>query len=175
METYKFQEAYNCIFMRWVAGYLNDIEVVAFLLNAKGVLAKNKGRSTRSNITSYIFVLDNIADKKDGEKIWRGERVRFESSLEKLFKRAGLIIEKKSPITEPHKNLDLQMLWALYWRGHEMEVRIRCSWSTKWTSWLRKREKIEGKLIKINANIIFLRDIDGHEQNRLIWLIIFFI
>ena len=93
--------------MRWVAGYLNDDQLVGFLFNARAYLDNDKSRSTRSNnITSYIFVLDNIANKKDGEKTVNGERVRFKSSLEKLFKKAGLIIAAQSPITEPHKGID---------------------------------------------------------------------
>ena len=107
MQNYKFLNKYNCIMMRWVAGYLEDDVLMAFLINARAALANDRSRSTRSNnITSYIFVLDNVVGPGEKSKEEKDERVRSRSEMEKLFSRASLIIADKSKPTVAHEDYD---------------------------------------------------------------------
>ena len=93
--------------MRWVAGYLDDDELMAFLMNAKAALANDRRRSTRSdNITSYIIILDNVIGPGEKPKMEDDERVRSKSQMEKLFSKACLIIADKSEPTVAHEDYD---------------------------------------------------------------------
>ena len=79
--------------MRWCLGYLERNEQIAFLKKAHKALGNKPCKYTRNNQpSSFIFVLDNIDDKKDREvpiKI-KDQTVQPEEYYSDIFNEAGL-------------------------------------------------------------------------------------
>ena len=70
MISFKFQHTYSAIILRWCIGYLNERQLVDFLMRAKYWLKKDKKRLTRQKgFVAYIIVFDNVAS--DGRQYKR--------------------------------------------------------------------------------------------------------
>ena len=99
MEDFVWQRDYSAIYMRWCVGYLDDNNLKLFLMNAKRhLITEPKARTRSSHPKSYIFILDNVLEEFElkGVEPVKGERQRASSTLDKIFKDAGLKIMKKS-------------------------------------------------------------------------------
>ena len=103
MQEYQWRKCYNCIVLRWSAGYLDDEELVTFLEKARKQLAGNPARPTRSyQPSSCVFVLDNVLWHGQIPFTKDGQRVRAEATLEGIFREAGLHVAAKTPAMPLH-------------------------------------------------------------------------
>ena len=115
MQDFDWRFEYSGIFMIWAVGYLSDTALVSFFRKAKTKLIPGRFRTTRQEKPeSFIIVLDNIAEEHiDGTSV-KGQRLRTEIKLEKLFEEAGLLIHSKtSRVIMPGDHCDV-VAWALY-------------------------------------------------------------
>ena len=80
MQSHAWQREYTCILLRWCVGYLNDLDLVAFLKESAKHLKPRKRRSLRyDGPCNFIVVLDNV-HHEGGKVIWRqGQRTRHQS------------------------------------------------------------------------------------------------
>ena len=115
MQDFEWKFLYNGIFMVWVAGYLSNSSLVAFLKRAKIQLDSSGGPSRRSKTPkSFIFLFDNILDEGEEKDPDKGQRFRTEKQFKAIFVEAGLIIHDQSePATMPDDFMNVKV-WVLY-------------------------------------------------------------
>ena len=115
MQNYIWSRQYSAIYLRWCIGYLNDLELIAFLKNAGAHLESTRSRSTRnSNPSCFIFVFDNILEDLEIPEEYEGQYVRRKEKIEEIFGKAGLIIHKFTEKQELHQDYRSVIMWALY-------------------------------------------------------------
>ena len=86
MESFRWRGDYGAIFMVWVAGYLDDDPLVAFLQKAKTRLLHEDGKMTRrSQPKSFIIILDNVLPADRLMVQVKGQRIRTQAMLETIF------------------------------------------------------------------------------------------
>ena len=114
MQDYQFKERYNLVMMCWCCGYLDNDELIAFLIKAQAQLVRGFKRTTRNQQpVAYIVVLDNLAEEGEGTVWVDDQRVREESTFKSIFDNAGLTVWDQ---TEPEVLVDADYpvkMWAL--------------------------------------------------------------
>ena len=115
MENYQFMEQYGGIFFVWSIGYLKDKALIAFLSKASNHLKKSRETKTRrQQPESFIFVLDNVATPMQPPVKVKGQQVRFQAQIEKIFREAGLLIFERQKHVELQPGYLPVVMWALY-------------------------------------------------------------
>ena len=115
MQNFEWKFMYDGIFMMWVAGYLSDLSLTAFLKRAKVQLVSSEGPSRRTKTPkSFIFLFDNILDEGEEKDPEKGQRFRTEKQFKAIFLEAGLIIHDQSETaTMPGDFMNVKV-WVLY-------------------------------------------------------------
>ena len=115
MEHFEWEQEYTAVYMVWVAGYLDDAKLAAFLKKAKVQLDRTAGPSRRkSKPGSFIFLLDNVLVEGHTREPEKGQSFRTEREFEAIFAQAGLLEHDQSgPKQMPGDRLDVK-LWVLY-------------------------------------------------------------
>ena len=106
---------FDGIYCRWCLGYLEDEDLIVFLGRCKLALNNSKARYTRKNPPgAFIFVLDNVKDSGVKLQKKKGQLVRDQQSLERIFHEADLCIYERSDLTMLNAEYYPVMVWALY-------------------------------------------------------------
>ena len=90
-EEFSTNKRYNCIVLRYSAGYLDCDALAMFLRKLSSMLEKNHENLTRSNPSkSFIIVQDNV-QYEDRLGVFENDMlVRRMTTMERIFTRAGL-------------------------------------------------------------------------------------
>ena len=97
MEHFEWDKEYTAVYMVWVAGFLGDEALVAFLKRAKIQLVQTAGPSRRkSKRGSFIFLFDNVLVKDPTREPEKSQQLRMEREFEAIFAEAGLLEHDQS-------------------------------------------------------------------------------
>ena len=115
MEDFIASKKYNCIVLRYAIGYLSDEKLVRFLTNCRVWLTENSTPSQRTcTRESFIIVQDQVLSEDETEWEEYNQRIRRNSSIEKIFVRALLDCYKQIGPESLCSKYDSVKMWALY-------------------------------------------------------------
>ena len=110
-ETWQWKESYDAIFLTWSAGYLKDRELVTWLKDAK--LRLNNKKNAGSDSDCFIYLLDNVTDRKKAFKD-NGQWNRPSAVLTEIIKKSNLKVMYESDPVTLHEDYGQQKIWVLY-------------------------------------------------------------
>ena len=115
MQSFEWDDEWNCIVFRYCVGYLEDEELKEVLIKAqkclKGRVSTDKRGATQE---SYIIIQDQVCSEHEIVETQKDQRVRSQKQLEKIYKDAQLTISKDPNALTMKKNYFPVMIWSLY-------------------------------------------------------------
>ena len=101
MQEFVWRHTYNGVFMVWVAGYLCDKDLVAFLSRARDQLRNSSKKTRNAKPSSFIYLLDNVRSVQWSRFTIKGQRVRSMQEIQALIEAAGLLTHKSKQFAMP--------------------------------------------------------------------------